>query len=142
MLGAASKLAEQGVWVDAKVGRQFKEGVELVTALNAGGLLGDVLVIHLGNNGPSTRERFEELMAQTTNVRLVVVLTVKVPKPWQGEVNTEVFDLPNRYPNVRLIDWNGLSQTQEGIFYSDGIHLRPAGQDVYTQLVMQTIAAG
>ena len=59
MLGAASKLAEQGVWVDAKVGRQFKEGVELVTALNAGGLLGDVLVVHLGNNGPSTRERFE-----------------------------------------------------------------------------------
>ena len=141
MLGAASKLAEQGVWVDAKVGRQFKEGVELVTALNAGGLLGDVLVVHLGNNGPSTRERFEELMAQTTNVRLVVVLTVKVPKPWQGEVNTEIFDLPNRYPNVRLIDWNGLSQTQEGIFYSDGIHLRPAGQEVYTQLVMQTIAA-
>jgi hypothetical protein len=142
MLGAASKLAEQGVWVDAKVGRQFKEGVELVTALNAGGLLGDVLVVHLGNNGPSTRERFEELMAQTTNVRLVVVLTVKVPKPWQGEVNTEIFDLPNRYPNVRLIDWNGLSQSQEGIFYSDGIHLRPAGQEVYTQLVMQTIAAG
>ncbi|HEY5859973.1 MAG TPA: acyltransferase family protein [Actinomycetota bacterium] len=142
MLGAASKLAEQGVWVDAKVGRQFKEGVELVTALNAGGLLGDVLVVHLGNNGPSTRERFDELMAQTTNVRLVVVLTVKVPKPWQGEVNTEIFDLPNRYPNVRLIDWNGLSQSQEGIFYSDGIHLRPAGQEVYTQLVMQTIAAG
>ncbi|MGE3689483.1 MAG: acyltransferase family protein [Acidimicrobiia bacterium] len=142
MLGAATKLSEQGVWVDAKVGRQFKEGVEIVTALNAQGLLGDVLVVHLGNNGPSTRERFDELMAQTTNVRLVVVLTVKVPKPWQADVNTEVFDLPNRYPNVRLIDWNGLSQTLEGIFYSDGIHLRPAGQDFYTQLVMQTIAAG
>jgi peptidoglycan/LPS O-acetylase OafA/YrhL len=142
MLGAATKLSEQGVWVDAKVGRQFKEGAELVTALNQQGLLGDVLVVHLGNNGPSTRERFDELMTQTTNVRLVVVLTVKVPKPWEGEVNTEVFDLPNRYPNVRLIDWNGLSQAYDGVFYSDGIHLRPAGQDVYTQLVMQTIATG
>jgi hypothetical protein len=142
MLGAAPALTERGVLVDAKVGRQFREGVELVTGLNQQGLLGDVLIVHLGNNGPSTRERFDELMAQAVNVPLVLVLTVKVPKPWEAEVNTEVFDLPNRYPNVRLLDWNGLSQTRDGIFYSDGIHLRPDGQAFYTQLVMDTIAAG
>ena len=49
--------------------------------------------------------------------------------------------LPNRYPNVVLIDWNGLSRSADNVFYSDGIHLRPEGQDVYTQLIMQTIAS-
>ena len=141
MLGAANLLSQQGFWVDAKVGRQFKEGVELIAGLNSQGLLGDVLVVHLGNNGPSTRQRFDELMQQAANVPLVLVLTVKVPKPWEAEINTEVFDLPNRYPNVRLLDWNGLSQTRDGVFYSDGFHLRPDGQALYTQLIMEAIAA-
>ena len=145
LLGAAPKLQEQGFVIDAKVGRQAKEGVEILTTLNQNHLLGDVVLIHLGNNGPTTKERLEQMLDQTKDVRLVVVATVKVPKPWEGDVNAAIFAVAAEYPNVRLLDWNSLSQSSlapPDTFYGDGIHLRPSGQKFYTQLVMDVIAKG
>ncbi len=145
MLGAAPKLEQEGIVVDAKVGRQAKEGVDILRVLNANHLLGDVLIIQLGTNGPTTKERLEELLDQAKDVPLVVLLTVKVPKPWEASVNAAIYAVVPEYPNVRLLDWNGWSQSSsapEGIFYGDGIHLRPAGQEFYTKLIMDTIAQG
>ncbi len=145
MLGAAPNLEAEGILVDAKVGRQAKEGVEIVATLNANQLLGDVLIVHLGTNGPTTRDRLIELLDQATSVRLVILLTVKVPKPWEGEVNAAIYDVADEYPNVRLLDWNGLSQSgmaPDNVFYGDGIHLQPAGREFFTNLIMATIAAG
>ncbi len=141
MLGAAPALNEYGVWVDAVVGRQLITGIEVMRQYAAVASIGDVVVVHLGNNGPTSAERFDELMGVLADVPLVILLTVKVPKPWEADNNTFIFNLAGTYPNVRLIDWHGLSQTYEGIFYSDGIHLRPEGQRIYAQLVMETIEA-
>ena len=80
-------------------------------------------------------------VAEALNPGSSAILTVKVPKPWEADNNTFIFNMPAKHPNVRLIDWNGLSQTFEDVFYSDGSHLRPEGQMIYTQLVMDTIKA-
>ncbi len=141
MLGAAPALRENGAWVDAVVGRQLIKGIEIMQQYVAVGSVGDVVIVHLGNNGPTSEERFDELLNLLVEVPLVIILTVKVPKPWEADNNTFIFNMPAKHPNVRLIDWNGLSQTFENVFYSDGIHLRPEGQLIYTQLVMDTIAA-
>ena len=141
MLGAAPSLRDNGAWVDAVVGRQLIKGIEIMQQYVAAGSLGDVVIVHLGNNGPTSEERFDELLDLLKDVRLVIILTVKVPKPWEADNNTFIFNMPAKHPNVRLIDWNGLSQTFENVFYSDGIHLRPQGQMIYTQLVMDTIKA-
>ena len=145
MLGAAPDMGERGMIVDAKVSRQAKEGVEIVRTLADNDMLGDVLVVHLGTNGPTTRERFDEILQLATNVRLVILITVKAPKSWAAGVNEAIFDVADEYPNVRLLDWNGLSQSAlapADVFYGDGIHLRPAGRAFYTQLIIDTIAAG
>ena len=141
MLGAAPSLRDNGAWVDAVVGRQLIKGIEIMQQYVAAGSLGDVVIVHLGNNGPTSEERFDELLDLLKDVPLVIILTVKVPKPWEADNNTFIFNMPAKHPNVRLIDWNGLSQTFENVFYSDGIHLRPQGQLIYTQLVMDTIKA-
>ena len=51
MLGASSALQRQfpGIAIDAKVGRQFSEGVEIVRALAALGTIPGTVVVHLGN---------------------------------------------------------------------------------------------
>ncbi len=141
MLGAAPALRDNGVWVDAVVGRQLIKGIEIMRQYAEVGSLGDIVIVHLGNNGPTSEERFDELLDILKGVRLVILLTVKVPKPWEADNNTFILKMPEKHPNVRLIDWNGLSQTYDGIFYSDGIHLRPDGQMIYTQLIMDTIKA-
>ena len=46
----------------------------------------------------------------------------------------------NTYPNVQLLDWQGLAGSCQGeCFYSDDIHLQPAGQDYYTRLIVEVL---
>ena len=145
MLGAAPNLQEQGIVVDARVSRQATEGVDILRALADNSLLGDVVIVHLGTNGPTTKERFVELLTITAEVPLVILLTVKCPKPWEATVNAAIYDVADEFPNVRLLDWNGLSQSgiaPESVFYGDGIHLREEGRVFYTQLITATIQQG
>jgi len=140
MLGAAPALTAQGVTVDAKQSRQFKEGVDIVTAAQAQGLLGKVLIIHLGTNGTMSASGIATMMAAAKDVPLVIFLTLHVPsKPWQDPNNVIIRNLPSQYPNVKVLDWQNLSEQQPGVFYTDAIHLRPAGQTYYTQLIMNMI---
>ena len=62
MLGAAPALRENGAWVDAVVGRQLIKGIEIMQQYVTLGSVGDVVVVHLGNNGPTSEERFDELL--------------------------------------------------------------------------------
>jgi peptidoglycan/LPS O-acetylase OafA/YrhL len=142
MLGAIEELQGNGFWVDAVVGRQVDKGLEIVRSVSASNAIGDVVLIHLGNNGPATQAWFDEIVDLTASARLVLIFTVRVPKPWQDENNGYIYNLQGRAPNVRVIDWNGLSGLQEGIFYGDGIHLTPEGQLIYTQIVEEMIAKG
>jgi peptidoglycan/LPS O-acetylase OafA/YrhL len=142
MLGAAPALTARGVGVDAKKNRQFHEGVDIVTAAHDQGLLGDVLIVHLGTNGTMSSAGIATMMQAAKDVPLVIFLTLHVPsKPWQDPNNAIIRGLPNVYPNVRVLDWQMLSEHQPGIFYTDAIHLRPAGQAYYTQLIVNLIAA-
>ena len=138
MLGAAPVLRQSGAWVDAVIGRQLATGLEVLKEYAALDSIGDVVVIHLGNNGPGSQEVYDQFMEVLKNTKLVIFMTCKVPKPWQEANNGFIFNM-QKYPNVKLIDWNGLSQTQDGIFYSDGTHLREPGQQLYAQYIADTI---
>src|SRR5690606_38233299 len=65
VLGAAPAITRTlpGAVVDAEVGRQFFSAPGVIEGLRARGALGDVVVIHLGANGPFTGEQFQAVMA-------------------------------------------------------------------------------
>jgi hypothetical protein len=145
MLGAAPALDElfgTNVIVNAKDGRQFKEGTDLLNWYHDYGYLGKVVVIHLGNNGDVGDGRIDELMAPLSAVPLVIFLNDKVPRGWEGPNNDLLVNNVPRFPNARLVDWKAYSEASPdnaAWFYSDGIHLRPDGARVYAQLIAQTI---
>jgi peptidoglycan/LPS O-acetylase OafA/YrhL len=139
MLGAATQLIERGYVVDAEVSRQFKTGVDIVTFLNGQGVLGNVVIVHLGTNGPTSRATLDAFFEQVESVPLVLVLTTRVDKPWQDGNNDLIRAVPERWPNVIVLDWYALSDGQRDWFYSDNTHLRPAGARAYTELIAQAI---
>jgi hypothetical protein len=142
MLGAAPALEQRGYVVSAAQSRQFKEGVDILAQLKQAGLLGNVVVVHLGTNGPTSQETVDDMMAQLTDVPLVVFLTLRVPnKGWQDPNNALIRALEDR-PNVNVMDWQVLSEGHPEWFYGDGTHLRPEGQQAYTQLITQAIGRG
>jgi peptidoglycan/LPS O-acetylase OafA/YrhL len=141
MLGAMRALQQLGpsVTVDAAVNRQVNVGIEVLTYYRDQGLLGDTVVIHLGNNGTLTTEQFDEIMTLLEGHR-VVFLTVKVPgRRWEDPNNAVIVEGVSRYGNAALIDWKGLSEGQPELFYDDQMHLRPDGALFYSALIAEAV---
>jgi lysophospholipase L1-like esterase len=142
MLGAAENLAARGVVVDAAQSRQMRDYVPTVQALAAQGLLGDVVVVHLGTNGSFSEETMTAFFDALVSVPRVFVMTIHADRGYTQRNNELIASLPGRYPNVTVIDWSALVASCDGnCLYADGIHLPPAGRRFYADLIFQAIGA-
>ena len=141
LLGATPSLSTRlgGVLtVDAVVGRQMNEAAALARDLDARGLLGQTVLLHLGNNGPFTPEQIDEVFAALGS-RKVLLVNIMVPRQWEGEVNDQLAQAVARHPNAVLIDWWTLVTSEPDLTRGDGYHLTPAGAERYTDLVVGQI---
>ena len=141
MLGASNYLRKSvgALLVDAKLGRQVSTAIRLLQAYKDEQRLPATIIIHLGNNGTFNAKQFDELMSVLDGSTRVVFLTTKVPRKWQEANNTALSEGVKRYPNAQLIDWNGVSAQHPEWFWKDGIHLNPAGAQVYAGLIAATL---
>jgi peptidoglycan/LPS O-acetylase OafA/YrhL len=138
MLGAVGRLQKDihGLTVvDAEVGLQVYAATDTLRYRRASGQLGDVVIVHLGNNGTFTKGQFNEIMRILSGVDRVVFVNVTVPRAWEEPNNEVIAEGVERYPNAVLVDWHSASADRPEIFYSDGYHLRPEGQRLYADLI-------
>jgi lysophospholipase L1-like esterase len=144
MLGAAPALTAKGAVVDARQNRQGTEGAEIVEALAAAGQLPNVLVIHLGTNGPASQATLDRIITAAATVPFILVLTVRADRSWTADNNQRIKDLEVRYPGqVHLLDWATISNDcTNDCFYADNIHLKSAGQQFYADAVWAAIGRG
>lgn len=144
MLGASHYLqkAIADVYVDAKVGRQVSAALQILRARKDANQLTPLVIVHLGNNGTFSAKQLDEMMAVLSEVERVVFLTDKVPRKWQEPNNNALIEGVKRYPNAVLIDWNAFSAAHPEWFWSDGIHLRPEGAEVYASLIANALTQG
>jgi peptidoglycan/LPS O-acetylase OafA/YrhL len=138
MLGAAPELKQvlgADSYVDAHVGRQFKEAVGMIDWFIHNGKLGRVVVIHLGNNGTVSAGTIDDVLDRLGNVPRVIVLNVRVDRDWQDSVNATLAARVPVHPNAVLLDWFTASADHPEYFYDDGTHLRPAGAAAYAAFI-------
>jgi lysophospholipase L1-like esterase len=121
--------------VDAAQARQADNMIQLLRDKQAAGQLSQIVVVHIGNNGPITSEEFDQMMQVLAKVPKVVLVNVKVPRFWEGPNNSVLAEGIKRYPNVTLVDWYAASSNRPELFWDDGIHLRPEGAAVYAELL-------
>ncbi|MGN6809383.1 MAG: acyltransferase family protein [Thermomicrobiales bacterium] len=138
MVGSADTLAAYlgaGLTVNAEVGRQAQEVPGILAARRAAGELGDIVIIHIGTNGPMRDADFDAIMAQLHGVRAVIFVNVHVPREWQNAVNTTLAAGAARYQNALLIDWQRESAGHPEYFADDGIHLTLQGTNIYASMI-------
>jgi peptidoglycan/LPS O-acetylase OafA/YrhL len=138
MLGAVRGLQKDihGLTViDAEVGLQVYAATDTLRYRRASGQLGDVVIVHLGNNGTFTKGQFDEIMRILSGVDRVLFVNVTVPRAWEEPNNEVIAEGVQRYPKAVLVDWHSASADRPEIFYSDGYHLRPGGQRLYADLI-------
>jgi peptidoglycan/LPS O-acetylase OafA/YrhL len=144
MLGAAGKL-ERAIptlaTIDAEVGFQGAAAIDVLAARRDAGELGEVVIVHIGNNGIYTAEQFDETMRILAGVRRVVFVNVNVPRAWEQPNNEVISEGVRRYPNAVLADWYSASVNHPEYFVEDGVHLQIKGQRVYADLIAGQIEA-
>ena len=138
MLGAVGGLQKdiKGLTVvDAEVGLQVYDALAILKSRRATGQLGEVVIIHLGNNGTFTKDEFDRIMRTLYGVDTVLFVNVTVPRPWEEPNNEVISEGVERHAHATLVDWHSASADRPELFYSDGYHLRPEGQKIYADLV-------
>jgi peptidoglycan/LPS O-acetylase OafA/YrhL/LysM repeat protein len=143
MLGAVQQLASAlgAIDIDAQISRQASAIVGLLQARKASGRLGEVVIVHVGNNGILSAPQIDEMMQLLADVRRVVFVNVRIPRRWESLSNAALAEKVPLYPNAVLVDWYSASINRPELFWSDGIHLRPEGAQVYAALIAAAAAA-
>ncbi|MPZ50252.1 MAG: acyltransferase family protein [Dehalococcoidia bacterium] len=141
LLSAATELAAlvPGIDIDASLGRQTWEAIEILEQRRHDSELAQVVLLHIGNNGPLTAAQIDKIMAIAGKDRRVVFVNVKVERPWQSETNVALADGAQRFANLELVDWYGASNQRKDLFWKDDTHLNPEGISLYADLVSEVV---
>ncbi len=107
MLGATDALQQEIpnlALIDAQGSRQPQAAIDLLRQYRADGHLGEVVIVHIGNNGPFTTQDFDEMMKVLSGVRKVLVVNLSVPPNVEDPVavpnDASLLDGTRRYPGV------------------------------------------
>jgi peptidoglycan/LPS O-acetylase OafA/YrhL/lysophospholipase L1-like esterase len=141
MIGAKERLATRfgsRFSMNAKVGRQADEFVEMARRLKRRGGQIDALIIQMGNNGPLYGDEMEDLRKATSNVGELFLVSDHAPVSWQEESNHALAEADATWPHTTLIDWASIAAAHENLLW-DGIHLTPGGAGVYTRLIAHSV---
>ncbi len=131
--------AIDGIEIDAAIGRQTKDAIAVARERRDKGQLADQVIVHVGNNGPITAGQFDDLMEALSGVEKVIVVNVRVPRPWEGPNNDVLAEGVKRTPNAVLADWNGTSASRPEVFADDGVHFAPNGMRLFVELIVSKL---
>jgi peptidoglycan/LPS O-acetylase OafA/YrhL len=141
MVGAAANLAARlgpGFSMNAKVGRQADEFVDIVQQLQREGHHPNALIIQIGNNGPLYGEDMEAIQKATADVGQLFFINDRASVSWIEESNHALAEAAADWPHTTLIDWKSVAEENEGLLW-DGIHLKPAAAGLYARLVSAAV---
>jgi len=140
ILGIRSKLEskEHISLINARVGRQAPE-LLAVMRVDQSSVPSSPVVFNLGNNNALSEQTVIDIFEVVKNQPQVIVVNTAVPRPWKDANNAIISKVASLYPNVRLVDWDRVSKDRPELFAPDGVHLSPAGSDVYVDLVLTVL---
>jgi peptidoglycan/LPS O-acetylase OafA/YrhL len=116
--------------INARIGRQAPELLDVMKRDKD--VAGDSpIIFNLGNNGLLQEQVVREIFELVKSQSSIIVVNAAVPRPWRDSNNSLLSQVASQYPNVRVIDWNSISEGRPEYFAPDGVHLVPAGVEAY-----------
>ena len=141
ILGIRSKLEakEHISLINARVGRQAPE-LLAVMRVDQTSVPSSPVVFNLGNNNALSEQTVVDIFEIVKNQPQIIVVNTAVPRAWKDANNAIISKVAANYPNAKVVDWNRISTGRPELFAPDGVHLSPAGSDVYVDLVLSVIS--
>ncbi|MBS4192472.1 acetyltransferase [Bacillus sp. FJAT-49705] len=140
LIDSASSLQKMypNITIDAKVGRQVSQAVDLVPSYIDFNHPDKAVIIMLGTNGYFTNNQIDTLLGAFSNAHIYLVNT-RVPRSWESKVNTVFSKKAQENDNITLVDWYSAAIGHPEYFAADGVHLQPKGINTLTNLINQAI---
>ena len=140
ILGIRSALSEIQpiIVVNARVGRQAPELLEEMRK-DVEKASGATIVLNLGNNDLLYRDTVREIFTLAQASPRVVVVNTAVPRPYRDANNQLVNEVAQEFSNVKVVDWNSISQDHPEYFAPDGVHLVPTGVSAYVLAIDEAL---
>ena len=102
--------------------------------------VGDIVVFCLGtNNAVEDWQIDEDLLSHVPGSKLVVMVNTRSYTDWVDYTNDAIAYTPERYPNVKVVDWYSASEGHDEYFAGDGTHLTSDGAAAYVELIRVAI---
>ena len=124
--------------INARVGRQAPE-LLAVMRVDQSSVPQSPIIFNLGNNNKLTENTVTDIFEVVKNQPQIIVVNTAVPRPWRDENNQIIAKVANRYANVKLINWQKISEGRPELFAPDGVHLSPTGSDAYVAAVLEVL---
>ena len=124
--------------VNARVGRAAPELLQEMTR-DLEKAAGSTVVMDLGNNDLLSEETVRAIFELAKESPRVVVVNTAVPRPYRDANNELVAELAAQYSNVKVVDWNAISDGHPEYFAPDGVHLVPTGVSAYVMAIDEAL---
>jgi peptidoglycan/LPS O-acetylase OafA/YrhL len=140
ILGIRSAIAEIRplLVVNARVGRAAPELLQEMSR-DLEKAAGSTVVMDLGNNDLLTEETVRAIFELVKESSKVIVVNTAVPRPYRDANNELIARLATEYANVRVVDWNAISDGRPEYFAPDGVHLVPTGVSAYVMAIDEAL---
>ena len=100
---------------------------------------GSTVVMDLGNNDLLSEDTVRAIFELAKESPRVVVVNTAVPRPYRDANNELVAELAAQYSNVKIVDWNAISDGHPEYFAPDGVHLVPTGVSAYVVAIDEAL---
>ena len=124
--------------INAHVGRQAPELIEVLNKDKAR-MLGAPSIVNMGNNNRLGEREVVSIFEAIKDQPQIIVINTAVPRGWKDENNSLIQQVASRYQNVKIVDWNAISQGHPEYFAPDGVHLVPTGISVYVDAIVSEL---
>lgn len=140
ILGIRDKLQNQFpiALINARVGRQIGELIQVVRSDRLG-LENSPVIFDLGNNNHLLESDVRTLCDLLVGQPRIVLVDTAVPRSWREDNNRIIRLVLQDYPEIRLIDWETISNGHPEYFAPDGVHLSDIGGNVYVGAVIEAL---
>ena len=140
ILGIRSSLAEIRplLVVNARVGRAAPELLEEMSR-DLDKAAGATVVLDLGNNDLLTEDSVRAIFELVKESPKVIVVNTAVPRLYRDSNNELIAELARQFSNIRVVDWNAISEGHPEYFAPDGVHLVPTGVSAYVMAIDEAL---
>jgi peptidoglycan/LPS O-acetylase OafA/YrhL len=124
--------------INAHVGRQAPELIEVLNKDKA--RMADApIIVNMGNNNRLTESEVVSIFEAIKDQPQIIVINTAVPRGWKDQNNSLIQQVASAYQNVKIVDWNKISEGHPEYFAPDGVHLVPTGISVYVDAILSEL---